>query len=197
MSHIGSGKDNGDDDDDDDHAGASVVGSISGVDHGRTFGGRREEIMNNFLHVWSLVVSIPHILASDRVFSRVRRNQYEIPVFRPPIPPPPLEIEDCVQHFDAPRNVFLLQPRRPCSAVTDTASHCSGIPLSGLILRSCRISRIPSQSPRGETRTPTSKRGAVCLRRRQCLQSHHRSWSACCTVLTRPVQCACRPTQLA
>jgi hypothetical protein len=71
MSHIGSGKDDGDNDDND-HAGASVVGSIRGVDHGRTFGGRRKEIMNNFLHVRSLVVSIPHIVASDRVFSCVR-----------------------------------------------------------------------------------------------------------------------------
>jgi hypothetical protein len=82
----GSGKDDGDNDDDD-HAGASVVGSICGVDHGRT------EIMNNFLvnnflHVWSLVVSIPHIVASDGVFSHARRNRYEILVFRPPVPPP-------------------------------------------------------------------------------------------------------------
>jgi hypothetical protein len=68
-----SGKDDGDDDNSD-HAGASVVGSICGVDHGRTFGGCRKEIMNNFLHVGSLVVSIPHIIASDRVFSRVRQN---------------------------------------------------------------------------------------------------------------------------
>ncbi len=48
----GSGKDD-DDNDDDDHAGASVVGSIHGVDHGRTFGGHCEEIMNNF-YVFSL-----------------------------------------------------------------------------------------------------------------------------------------------
>ncbi len=34
-------------------------------------------------------MSIPHIVASDRVFSRVRRNRYKIPVFRPPVPPPP------------------------------------------------------------------------------------------------------------
>jgi hypothetical protein len=192
----GSGKEDGDDKDDD-HAGASVVGSICGVDHGRTFGGRCEEIMNNFLHVWSLVVSIPHILASDRVFSRVRRNRYEITVFRPPIPPPPLEIEDRVQHFDAPRNVFLLQPRRPCRAATDTAPHRSGITPSGRIPRSrrhCRIGRIPFRSPQREMQTPTTTRGAVCLRRRQCRQSRRRSWSARCTVLARPVRCARRPT---
>jgi hypothetical protein len=67
----GSGKDDSDGNDDN-HAGASVVGSIRGVDHGRTFGGRCEEITNNFLHVWSLVMSIPHIVASDRVFSHVQ-----------------------------------------------------------------------------------------------------------------------------
>jgi hypothetical protein len=87
MLHSSSGKNDGDDDNDN-HAGASVVGSICGVDHGRTFGGRRKEIMNNFLHVRSLVMSIPHIVASDHVFSRVQRNRYEIPIFRPPVPPP-------------------------------------------------------------------------------------------------------------
>jgi hypothetical protein len=84
----GSGKDDGDDDNDD-HVGASVVGSIRGVDHGTMFGGRRKEIMNNFLHVRSLVLSIPHIIATDRVFSCVRRHRYKIPVFRPPVLPPP------------------------------------------------------------------------------------------------------------
>jgi hypothetical protein len=63
----GSGKDKGDDNNNN-HTGASIVEGICGVDHGRT------EIMNNFLHVWSLVVSIPHIVVSDRVFSRVQRN---------------------------------------------------------------------------------------------------------------------------
>jgi hypothetical protein len=69
----GSGKDDSDKDDDN-HAGASIIGSICSVDHSRTFGRRREEIMNNFLHVWSLVMSIPHIVASDHVFSCVRHN---------------------------------------------------------------------------------------------------------------------------
>jgi hypothetical protein len=73
MSHIGSGKDDSDDNDNN-HAGTSVVGSIRSVDHGGTFGGCREEIMNNFLHVWSLVLPIPHIVASDHVFSCVRQN---------------------------------------------------------------------------------------------------------------------------
>jgi hypothetical protein len=73
MLHIGSGKDNGDDNNDN-HAGASIVGSICGVDHGRTFGERHKEIMNNFLHVQSLVVTIPNILASDWVFSCVQQN---------------------------------------------------------------------------------------------------------------------------
>ncbi len=88
MTHIGSSKNDGDNDDDN-HAGASIVGSIRGLDHGRTFGGRCKEIMNNFLDVLSLVMSIPHIVASDRIFSRVQQNQYKIPVFRPPVPPPP------------------------------------------------------------------------------------------------------------
>ncbi len=77
----GSGKDDSDDDDDD-HAGASVVESIHGVDHVRT------EIMINFLHVWSLVVSIPHIVVSYRVFSCVRQNRYKIPIFATPFHPP-------------------------------------------------------------------------------------------------------------
>ncbi len=68
-----SGKDDGDDNYDD-HVGASVIGSIRGVAHGRMFGGHRNEIMNNFLHVWSLVMSIPHIVASDRIFSCVQQN---------------------------------------------------------------------------------------------------------------------------
>jgi hypothetical protein len=67
-----SGKDDSDDDDDD-HAGTSVIGSIHGVDHGRTEI-MNNFLMNNFLHVGSLVMSIPHIVASDGVFSRVQRN---------------------------------------------------------------------------------------------------------------------------
>ncbi len=69
----GSGKDDGDDDNNN-HAGASVVKSICGVDHGSKFGGRRKEIMSNFFYVWSLVVSIPHVVASDCVFSCVQKN---------------------------------------------------------------------------------------------------------------------------
>ncbi len=69
----GSGKDDGDNNNNN-HVGASVIGSICTVDQGRTFGGRREEIMNNFLHVQSLVVSIPHIIVSDLVFSCEQQN---------------------------------------------------------------------------------------------------------------------------
>jgi hypothetical protein len=44
--------------------------------------------MINFLHVWSLVVSIPHIVVSYRVFSCVRQNRYKIPIFATPFHPP-------------------------------------------------------------------------------------------------------------
>jgi hypothetical protein len=53
-----SGKDDGDDDNDD-HAGSTVIGSICSVDHSRKFGGFREEIMKNFLHVWFGRVNTP------------------------------------------------------------------------------------------------------------------------------------------
>jgi hypothetical protein len=68
----GSGKDGGDNNNED-HAGASVVGSICGVDHSRTEI-MNHFLMNNFLHVWSLVMLIPHIVASDGVFSCVQQN---------------------------------------------------------------------------------------------------------------------------
>jgi hypothetical protein len=83
----GSGKDDGDNDDDN-HAGASVVGSIRGVDHGRAEI-MNNFLMNNFLHVWLLVVSLPHIVASDGVFSMCdeidSRSPSSARLFYPPL----------------------------------------------------------------------------------------------------------------